>query len=160
MINGNGTLKLSDFGFAKVEGEDLEAIFQETWESTSSQWNNSTPSKPAKVYKKPFGDLRYMAPEIYLGKENSKESDLWSLGCMLYRMYTGSIPFSADNEANLRSQIIGKECPNPRGNKLSTKASSEFLDLLKGLMQKDPTKRQNKLSCSLVACACLFSYLP
>jgi serine/threonine-protein kinase ULK4 len=142
MVDVSGNLKLSDFGFAKLENEDLEAIFKETFESTSTQWSQSNPnSKAPKIYKKPFGNMKYIAPEIVLGEENSQESDLWSLGCMLYQMYTGSCPFVADDMDTLKNMILNKELPNPKGNKLSTKPSPEFLNLLKGLLEKDPSKR-------------------
>lgn len=142
MVDGNGSLKLADFGFAKVEGEDLEKIFQETFESTSAQWAQSTSSsKPPKTYKKPFGDLNYMAPEIIQGEDNSPQSDFWSLGCIFYRMYTGSCPFVADDPEHLKNMIVSKELPSPKGNKLSIKPSNEFLSLLKGLLEKSPSKR-------------------
>lgn len=142
MLDGCGNLKLADFGFAKQEGEDLESIFKETFDSTSSQWAQSASSaKPPKIYKKPFGDLRYMAPEIILGEENTQQSDFWSLGCILYRMYTGSCPFVAEDPEHLKSLILNKEMPNPKGNKLSVKPSNEFLSLLKGLLDKNPSKR-------------------
>lgn len=142
MIDGEGNLKLSDFGFAKAEGEDLEAVFQETADNTSAQWSESaSQGKPPRIYKKPFGEIAYMAPEILLGEDNSQASDLWSLGCILYKMYTGSAPFIAENEDHLKNTIINKELPNPKGNKLSTKPSTEFLSLLKGLLEKDPSKR-------------------
>jgi serine/threonine-protein kinase ULK4 len=141
MVDGNGCLKLSDFGFAKLEGEDLESIFKETFDATSAQWSQSGSSKPPKVYKKPFGELCYIAPEVLKGEENSQASDLWSLGCMMYQMYAGACPFVANDNEQLRKMIIGKEVPNPKGNKLSTKPSAEFLSLLKGLLVKDPNKR-------------------
>jgi serine/threonine-protein kinase ULK4 len=146
MIDGNGTLKLSDFGLAKLEGEDLETIFQETFDTTSTQWtdqaaSSSTKSPVAKIYKKPFGEIKALAPEILQGEDNTKESDLWSLGCLLYQMYTGSLPFVSEDLEQLRHMIISKELPNPKGNKLSTKPSSDFLSLIKGLLEKDPCKR-------------------
>jgi serine/threonine-protein kinase ULK4 len=142
MVDGNGNLKLSDFGFAKQDGEDLEHIFQETFDSTSPQWAQSaSTAKAPKIYKKPFGDLSYIAPEVLLGDDNSQASDLWSLGCILYRMYTGSCPFVSEDLEGLKHQIIHKELPNPKGNKLSTKPSNEFLNLLRGLLDKNPAKR-------------------
>lgn len=142
MVDGNGNLKLSDFGFAKQEGEDLESIFQETFETTSSQWAQSTSnSKPPKIYKKPFGDINYMAPEVILGEDNSQASDFWSLGCIFYKMYTGNCPFIADDVEHLKNLIVNRELPNPKGNKMSTKPSNEFLSLLKSLLEKTPNKR-------------------
>lgn len=142
MVDGNGNLKLADFGYSKQDGEDLESIFQETYETTSSQWAQSmSNAKAPKVYKKPFGDLNYMAPELLLGEDNSQKSDFWSLGCIFYRMYTGTCPFVADDPEHQKNLIINKELPNPKGNKLSVKPSNEFLSLLKGLLHKSPSKR-------------------
>lgn len=142
MIDGNGNLKLSDFGLSKLEGEDLEIIFRETFESTSAQWQESSSNaKVPKVYKKPFGEIGYLAPEIIMGEDNAQQSDLWSFGCLLYKMYTGSLPFVSDNVEQLKNFIVNKEFPNPKGNKLSTKPSPDFLNLLKGLLEKDPAKR-------------------
>jgi len=144
MIDGSGNLKLSDFGLSKLEGENLEEIFQETFDTTSPQWQESaSTSKSPKVYKKPFGELGYLAPEIILGEDNSKESDIWSLGCLLYKMYTGSLPFVADNPEQLRNFIVNKELPNPKGNKLSTKPSPEFISLLRGCLEKSPGKAED-----------------
>lgn len=84
-----------------------------------------------------------MAPEVLLGEDNSQSSDLWNLGCVLYKMYTGSCPFVSEDEQHLHNLIINKELPNPKGNKLSTKPSTEFLSLLRGLLDKDPSKRLN-----------------
>jgi signal transduction histidine kinase/tetratricopeptide (TPR) repeat protein/KaiC/GvpD/RAD55 family RecA-like ATPase len=42
------------------------------------------------------GSLPYLAPELYLGKAPSESSDFYALGVMLYRLCTGSFPFSID----------------------------------------------------------------
>lgn len=36
----------------------------------------------------------YIAPEVITGADFSTASDLWSLGCLLYEMYTGCVAFS------------------------------------------------------------------
>jgi len=64
------TLKLIDYGFSKID-----------------------PSKDNQVVS---GSLPYLAPEIYLGKPATKASDYYSLGVILYRLTTGSFPFSVD----------------------------------------------------------------
>ncbi len=42
------------------------------------------------------GTMKYSAPEIYKGIEYSEVVDSWSLGCILYKLVTGSDPFEAD----------------------------------------------------------------
>ena len=56
-------------------------------------------------------------------------------------MYTGSLPFVSENPEELKKMILNKELPNPKGNKLSTKPSPEFISLLRGLLEKSPSKR-------------------
>lgn len=36
------------------------------------------------------GSTAYSAPEVLEGSETNMKSDLWSLGCILYYMYTGT----------------------------------------------------------------------
>jgi serine/threonine-protein kinase ULK4 len=139
MVDGNGTLKLGDFGLSKLEGENLEEIFQEAFDNKNDSGVTSINSS----IKSAFGDPLYIAPEVHKGEDNSKSSDLWGLGCLLYAMYTGVTPFHADNPEQIADKIINKELPYPKGNKLSTKPSNEFVSLLKGLLEKDCVKRFN-----------------
>ncbi len=64
------TVKLIDFGFSKIDpGKDSQHV---------------------------SGSLPYLAPELYLGNPPSESSDFYALGVMLYRLCTGSFPFSID----------------------------------------------------------------
>ncbi len=68
--NNKIELRLIDYGFSKIEsGKDSNLI---------------------------SGTLPYVAPEIYLGQAPSIGSDFYSLGVMLYKLTTGSLPFSVD----------------------------------------------------------------
>jgi serine/threonine-protein kinase len=42
----------------------------------------------------PQGDFRYMAPEQIKGTRGDSRSDLYSLGMMLFNVYTGSFPYT------------------------------------------------------------------
>ena len=60
----------------------------------------------------PFvGCPTYLAPEIIENVEPSIASDLWSMGCVLYEMYTGHPPFSDDNIQELMDKITNSEIP-------------------------------------------------
>jgi len=41
-----------------------------------------------------------MAPEIVAGKGHGKPVDWWTMGCFLYEMLTGNVPFHDTNDQN------------------------------------------------------------
>ncbi|XP_074311933.1 serine/threonine-protein kinase AtPK2/AtPK19-like [Silene latifolia] len=81
------------------------------------------------------GTVEYMAPEIVLGKGHDKAADWWSVGVLIFEMVTGQPPFSGGNREKIQKKIINDKF------KLPAFLSSEAHSLLKGLMQKDPSKR-------------------
>jgi p70 ribosomal S6 kinase len=79
--------------------------------------------------------MEYMAPEIIEGKGHGKAVDWWSTGILLYEMLAGVPPFRAKSRSQLQQQIVGAKPKYPKF--LSTNA----LNLLKGLLTRDPAKR-------------------
>ena len=45
-----------------------------------------------------IGTPHYMAPEIVAGKGYSFNSDLWSLGILIYEFLCGSVPYGEDKD--------------------------------------------------------------
>ena len=97
----------------------------------------------------------YTAPEVLRGAEYSISSDLWSLGCILYEMFAGTVEnfssfceryfpgkqlYDEKNTNKLTTKILNDRfvLPTARG---SAKSSIEFSNLLQGLMAKEPAKR-------------------
>ena len=111
-ISKNGSLKIGDFGIAKV----LENSIQ----------------KAQTVVGTPY----YMSPEICQNQAYSFKSDVWSLGCILFEMCTLKRAFEAGNLLSLVTQIIDKpvECIQPC-------YSPELNDLVQQMLQKDPEQR-------------------
>ncbi|KAJ0047506.1 hypothetical protein Pint_15349 [Pistacia integerrima] len=81
------------------------------------------------------GTTEYMAPEILLSKGHNKDADWWSVGILLYEMLTGQPPFTHANRQKLQQRIINEKV------KLPPFLTGEAHSLLKGLLQKDPTRR-------------------
>ena len=68
--------KIVDFGLAKMIGPNESAT-------------------------EPFGTLGYVAPEVLLKKPYSFSCDVWSLGCILYALLSGSLPFDHNDQKEL-----------------------------------------------------------
>nr|XP_045365732.1 serine/threonine-protein kinase ULK4 isoform X1 [Camelus bactrianus] len=141
LLEGPGTLKFSNFCLAKVEGENLEEFFAlVAAEEGGGDSGENVLKKNMKSRVK--GSLTYTAPEIVKGTDFSVTSDLWSLGCLLYEMFSGKPPFFSESLSELIEKIFYDDPlpPIPKDPSLP-KASSDFINLLDGLLQKDPQKR-------------------
>ena len=64
--------KLVDFGLAKMIGPNEKAD-------------------------EPFGTLGYVAPEVLRKEPYSFSCDLWSFGCIIYALLSGSLPFDHES---------------------------------------------------------------
>ncbi|XP_030940554.1 serine/threonine-protein kinase AtPK2/AtPK19-like [Quercus lobata] len=81
------------------------------------------------------GTTEYMAPEILLSKGHNKDADWWSVGVLLFEMLTGQPPFTHANRKKLQEKIIKEKF------KLPPFLTSDAHSLLKGLLQKEPSRR-------------------
>jgi calcium-dependent protein kinase len=84
-----------------------------------------------------FGTVTYMAPEVIKGKYNEK-CDLWSCGIILYILLCGHPPFDGTNKDLFK---IIKAFQVSFESRRWEKVSENAKDLLKKLLENDPTKR-------------------
>lgn len=111
-IGANNTLKLGDFGIARVL--------------------NKTMDKARTVVGTPY----YLSPEIIENKPYSFKSDIWSMGVMLYELCALTHPFTASSLQFLALKIVKGSYSSLQGN-----YSKDVKNLISDMLQLDPNKR-------------------
>jgi serine/threonine protein kinase len=81
------------------------------------------------------GTTYYMAPEA-LDKKRNQQTDIWSVGVILYELLTGKLPFYNEDQRNLMLAIIMKE-PTP----LPSSIPSALQKIITKSLAKNPTER-------------------
>jgi serine/threonine protein kinase len=92
MLTKTGTVKITDFGLAKL--------------TQGSNVNTAADSI--------LGTPLYMSPEQAFGESVDQRSDLFSLGTVLYELLTGRQPFASENYMGVIQNIIHKDIPPVR----------------------------------------------
>ena len=85
------------------------------------------------------GTVGYMPPEQAMGGEVTPQSDLYSLGCMLYEMVTGRPPFVGDESVAVIGQHLNTPPVTPTWHRPDCPPALEGLILR--LLEKDASKR-------------------
>lgn len=91
------------------------------------------------VFSTQCGTPSYVAPEILLGKPYTPAVDVWSLGVILYTLLIGSFPFAHDDQQTLFRIICSGNFDTTQPE--WAQVSSDVKDLLKGLLDVNPTTR-------------------
>jgi len=85
------------------------------------------------------GTPEYMAPEQIQGKNLDERCDLFSLGCVLYRMSTGKMPFSGTDMISTLMAVATEQPPPPR--KLDPSLPAPLSKLILRMLAKEPEDR-------------------
>lgn len=115
-VNSAGMAKLLDFGIAK-------------------DTNSQALTRVGGV----IGTPKYLAPEQFDGKPATIQTDIWSLGILLYKMLTGRTPFEGEVFENLIFQIIQGNFTSPEN--LNPAIPREVSAIIKRCLAMDANQR-------------------
>jgi predicted Ser/Thr protein kinase len=131
MVRPDGTVKVLDFGLAKV-------LAPEGAMASGGAMNAPTLTRNATELGVILGTAAYMAPEQARGKPVDRRADIWAFGCVLYELVTGRRAFDGEDTADVLARLIERE---PDWNALSAKTPADVRWLLMRCLTKDAKGR-------------------
>jgi serine/threonine-protein kinase len=123
ILTSEGNAKIADFGIAMhLGGDSLERNIG------GSSEGDKVPGTPA-----------FVAPELLNGSPAKASSDIFSLGVLMYWMFTGELPFTGNSVTEIVHQVIYAHPVPPR--RLNWALPEELEDILGRCLPKNPTER-------------------
>jgi len=118
MVCRDGSLRLFDFGIARVE------------RARRLTFVGLTPT---------LGTPDYISPEQVKGKRGDHRSDIYSLGAMLYEMVTGVTPFEGESPYVIMNARVTGDPPAPRT--IRPEVSPAIEEIILHALERDPKLR-------------------
>jgi serine/threonine-protein kinase len=118
MVCTDGSLRLFDFGIARVE------------KARRLTFVGLTPA---------LGTPDYISPEQVRGRRGDHRSDIYSLGAILYEMVTGATPFEGESPYVVMNARVTGDPEAPR--KINRELSPAVEEIILHAMERDPKNR-------------------
>jgi serine/threonine protein kinase/Tol biopolymer transport system component len=122
-ITPDGTVKVLDFGLAKVGGISKP-------QSDDSPTITMAATEAGMI----LGTAAYMSPEQARGKAVDKRADIWAFGVVLYELFTGKRPFGGETLTDTFVSVV-KEDPD------WNLVPAQVRGLVRRCLEKDPKRR-------------------
>ena len=117
LINQDGIVKVTDFGIAQA-------------------YTDTMPQTRTDVV---WGSPHYFAPEQARGEKPSPASDVYSIGIVMFEMFTGRLPYVGASQRELAMAHIQSEIP--RAKDVNPSVSDEITNIIAKVMSKRPNDR-------------------
>jgi serine/threonine protein kinase/Tfp pilus assembly protein PilF/TolB-like protein len=127
MIREDGLVKVLDFGIAK-------------YRPTEKGQKALIETEIGEI----IGTAAYMSPEQARGLGIDAQTDIWSLGVILYEMLTGKLPFEGDTKSDRLAAILERD-PAPLA-KTGGKVSSRLQQIIDRALAKEKKRRYNDIA--------------
>lgn len=114
LLGPGNEIKISDFGAAKLDSAEHTLL-------------------------QGIGSPAYMSPEQVLERELTPQTDIYSLGAVMYQLLTGRLPFVASNKASLLYQIVHIDAAPPSLHRADLPPALD--DMVRKAMAKDLKQR-------------------
>ena len=140
MIREDGSVKVLDFGLAKVmagEGPSSRT------EIANSPTITADYTRPGVV----LGTAAYMSPEQARGKALDRRTDIWSFGCVLYEMLAGVRPFDGSTTSDVIARILERD---PDLEALPPNTPRKIIDLIRRCLEKQQRQRLRDIGDALL----------
>src|SRR4051812_12021849 len=121
MVTADGRVKIADFGIAKATTKMQTGAFL-----TATGTTVGTPT--------------YMAPEQAMAQDIGPWTDLYSVGCMAFELFTGNVPFH-DSDAPMAILLRHVNEPIARVDAVDPSVDHRIADWIERLLVKDPAQR-------------------
>ena len=136
-VRDDGTVKVLDFGLARMTGPDAAA-------GSAEAQNSPTRTTPAMTRQGIIlGTAAYMAPEQARGRPVDKRADIWAFGCVLYEMLVRRPAFAGDTVTDLLAAVVTRD---PDWSALPADTPRSIRAVLKRCLQKDPKQRLHDIA--------------
>jgi serine/threonine-protein kinase len=148
MVRRDGLVKVLDFGLAKLVENQAAAENAQRPTTTEHEINRQLSADDVKAEDSKrvdtdaglmMGTLIYMSPEQVKGVRLDVRTDIFSLGVVMYEMFSGRLPFDGESNAELIRSIL-EYSPEPLFQDLSNEAG-RLQSVVEKALRKDRDER-------------------
>ena len=126
--DGSPCIKVLDFGISKVA-------------SASGSGSDMGMTRTQSI----MGSPLYMSPEqMASSRDVDQRADVWAIGCVLYELMTGRVPFEAETMPQLCTLILHQEPPHPRS--VRPEVPDALAEAILRCLRKDRAQRYHNVA--------------